>query len=80
MLKLLIPVILVGIVALTLLIIHKRETRLKHLKNVERENRNYKVLVENLDRRATDEYTVTNNLFAGSVLDAIERHRSKEIA
>lgn len=82
MIKILIPVFIIGIIAVTVLIIHRRESKVGELKRLRNENKTLKSLVDTIDRDAYAEYTVTNSPFAGTVLDAIRRHDSstKEIA
>ena len=73
-------IIIVAIIAVVVLVVNKRETKVGELKRLRKENVALKVLVNNLDRQALAEYTVTNSAFAGSVLDAIRRSETKEIA
>lgn len=81
MLKLLIPVIIIAIIAGVVLVIHRRESKVHELRRLRQENQDYKVLVENIDRRADDEYTVTDSIFAANIKDVIKRHnKNKEIA
>lgn len=71
-------VVIVIVIALTVLIINKRETKVGELKRLRKENKELNTLVNSLDKAAYDEYAVTTNLFAGSVLDAIRRHNSNK--
>jgi hypothetical protein len=82
MIKVLVPVFIVAIIALTVWAVTRNESKVGELKRLREENKAYKILVDILDRDAYAEYTVTNSPFAGNVLDAIRRHDSskKEIA
>jgi len=80
MIRILVPVMIVAIIAIVALVIHKRQSKVGELKRLRYENAKYKVLVATLDSTAADEYTVTNSPYAGTVLDAIRRMNTKEIA
>lgn len=82
MLRLLIPVIIIAIIAIVVLVIHKRESQGAKAKRLEQENVRLKELVESLDSTARAEYAVTNSTFAWNVTDKIidYKQKNKEIA
>lgn len=72
MVRVLIPVFIVAIIAITVLVIHRRESKADQIKRLERENATMRTTLESLDKAAAAEYTVTNNHFAGFVRTEIK--------
>lgn len=73
MIRVLVPVIIVAIIALTILIIHRRESKADQIKRLERENEKMRTTLKSLDADAHDVYTVDDsNYFAVHVRTKIK--------
>jgi len=68
----LVPVLIVAILAITFLIVDKRQSRIGHLHSLEKQSTKMKSTLAALDSAAEAEYLVTNNGFAGYVRTKIK--------
>lgn len=78
MIRVLVPVFIIAIICITAAVITRRDSKATKAKALEKENATLRSLVNNLDKEAYAEYTVSSSPYAASVLDAIRRHNSKE--
>lgn len=79
MIKILIPVFLLAIIAVTVLVIHKRESKGAKARRLETERDRLVALVESLDDSARAEYAVNdNNTFAWNVTDKVIAYKRNE--
>jgi hypothetical protein len=71
-------IVVVVVITLGVLRFQKNETKAGQVKRLHAENARYRKFMDDLDRDAYAQYTVSNNLFAGNVLDLIRNFNRED--